>query len=103
MSGVAWYRLRFELPARPEGPQAVMARRLGGDGAIYVNGKLVGQNRVTRMHKECVIFENYRAGEFSGSSLNVYDADRKVWHHIAWASALDSRWIDAEAVSLQRG
>jgi len=44
VSGVAWYRLRFELPARPEGPQAVMARRLGGDGAIYVNGKLVGQN-----------------------------------------------------------
>lgn len=43
-SGVAWYRLRFELPARPEGPQAVMAKRLRGDGAIYVNDTLVGQN-----------------------------------------------------------
>lgn len=50
------------------------------------SGKLVGQNRIARMHKECVIFENYRAGEFSGSSLNVYDADRKVWHQT---------WVDS--------
>jgi hypothetical protein len=50
------------------------------------SGKMVGQNRITRMHKECVIFENYRAGEFSGSSLNVYDADRKVWHQT---------WVDS--------
>ena len=43
VSGDAWYRLRFELSARPEGPQAVMAKRLGGAGAIYINGKQVGQ------------------------------------------------------------
>ena len=50
------------------------------------SGKLLGQNRITRMHKDCVLFENYRAGEFSGSSLNVYDADRKVWHQT---------WVDS--------
>jgi hypothetical protein len=50
------------------------------------SGKMVGHNRITRMHKECVIFENYRAGEFTGSSLNVYDADRKVWHQT---------WVDS--------
>ena len=46
VSGDAWYLgPRFELPARPEGPQAVMAKRLGGAGAIYINGKQVGQNK----------------------------------------------------------
>jgi hypothetical protein len=50
------------------------------------SGKLLGQNRITRLHKDCVLFENYRAGEFSGSSLNVYDADRKVWHQT---------WVDS--------
>jgi hypothetical protein len=49
-------------------------------------GKLLGQNRIARMHKDCVVFENYRAGEFSGSSLNVYDGDRKVWHQT---------WVDS--------
>ena len=43
-------------------------------------GKLLGENRITSMHKGCVLFENYRAGEFSGSSLNVYDVDRRKWH-----------------------
>ena len=50
------------------------------------SGKLLGQNRITRAHKDCVLLENYRAGEFSGSSLNVYDADRKVWHQT---------WVDS--------
>ena len=59
---------------------------LGNWDVRDASGKLVGQNRITRMHKECVIFENYRAGEFSGSSLNAYDADRKVWHQT---------WVDS--------
>jgi len=50
------------------------------------SGKLLGQNRITRLHKGCVLFENYRAGEFSGSSLNVYDADRARWHQT---------WVDS--------
>jgi hypothetical protein len=50
------------------------------------SGKLLGQNRITRLHKDCVLFENYRAGEFSGSSFNVYDADRRVWHQT---------WVDS--------
>ena len=42
--GTAWYRLTFELPAKPDEPQAVMVTRLRVVGAVYVNGKLVGQN-----------------------------------------------------------
>ena len=49
-------------------------------------GKLVGANRITSLHQGCVLFENYRAGEFSGSSLNAYDADRKKWHQT---------WVDS--------
>jgi len=43
-SGTAWYRLRFDLPGRPDGPQAVMVARLSAVGAVYVNGRRVGQN-----------------------------------------------------------
>ena len=50
------------------------------------SGKLLGQNRITSLHKGCVLFENYRAGEFSGSSVNTYDADRGKWHQT---------WVDS--------
>ena len=49
-------------------------------------GKLVGTNHITSLHLGCVLFENYRAGQFSGSSLNTYDADRKKWHQT---------WVDS--------
>ncbi len=49
-------------------------------------GKLVGENRIVSLHDGCVLFENYRAGKFSGSSLNVYDTDRKMWHQT---------WVDS--------
>jgi signal transduction histidine kinase len=42
-SGYAWYRLRFELPSRPEETQAMMAKRLRTVGAVYVNGRAIGQ------------------------------------------------------------
>jgi hypothetical protein len=51
-----------------------------------VADKLLGQNRITSLHKGCVLFENYRAGEFTGSSLNVYDADKGKWHQT---------WVDS--------
>jgi hypothetical protein len=49
-------------------------------------GKLVGHNQITSLHKGCVLFENYRAGEFSGSSLNIHDADTRKWHQT---------WVDS--------
>jgi hypothetical protein len=49
-------------------------------------GKLVGRNHITSLHQGCVLLENYRAGAFSGSSLNVYDADRRKWHQT---------WVDS--------
>ncbi len=56
-------------------------------------GKVVGENRLTSLHKGCVLFENWTgAGGFTGSSLNVYDAERKKWHQT---------WVDVGGGLLQ--
>ena len=55
------------------------------NGTCATLRQMLGRNRITRLHKGCVLFENYRAGGFSGSSLNTYDADRK-WHQT---------WVDS--------
>ena len=49
-------------------------------------GKLIGENQITSLHNGCVLFENYRAGKFSGSSLNAYDPERRKWHQT---------WVDS--------
>lgn len=41
--GYAWYRLRFELPAKPEVPYAVYTPWMRTIGALYVNGVEVGR------------------------------------------------------------
>jgi hypothetical protein len=44
-------------------------------------GKVVGENRITSQHKGCALLENWTgAGGFTGTSLNIYDAERKKWH-----------------------
>jgi hypothetical protein len=45
------------------------------------DGKLAGVNRIAREYGGCVLHERYDTGKgYSGESLNVYDASRKVWH-----------------------
>ena len=51
------------------------------------NGKLAGTNAITSAHGGCVLRENYRTpGNYSGESINIYDASRKVWHQ-TWADS----------------
>lgn len=51
------------------------------------NGKLAGNNSITSAHGGCVLRENYRTpGSYSGESINIYDASRKVWHQ-TWADS----------------
>jgi len=53
----------------------------------YPAGKVVGRNVLRSLHKGCVMLESWTgAGGFSGSSLNVYDADRKKWRQT---------WVDS--------
>lgn len=41
--GYAWYRLRFDLPGRPDKPYALYVPRIRTIGTLYVNSALVGQ------------------------------------------------------------
>lgn len=44
-------------------------------------GKLVGRNRITRVHGGCALEEQWSGnGGVTGSSLNVFDAERSRWH-----------------------
>lgn len=42
VGGFGWYRMRFDLPARPQQVFAVYLRKLSMNAAIYVNGHYVG-------------------------------------------------------------
>lgn len=45
------------------------------------DGKVAGTNRITREYDGCVIHEHYSTPRgYTGESLNMWDADRKVWH-----------------------
>jgi len=61
-------------------------------------GKVTGTNHVTQEYGGCVIHEHYVTGlGYSGESLNMYDAARKVWHQ-TWVDdnglvlELDGKW-----------
>lgn len=56
------------------------------------DGKLAGVNRIEREYDGCVLHERYTTGRgYSGESLNVYDAARKVWHQT---------WVDTSGTLL---
>ncbi|MEO8302701.1 MAG: hypothetical protein ABI724_01145 [Betaproteobacteria bacterium] len=45
------------------------------------SAKVVGENHLTSLHKGCAMLENWTGnGGFTGSSLNLYDAERRQWH-----------------------
>ena len=44
-------------------------------------GKIAGENRIEKAHGGCVLKERYSTPTgYTGESLNIYDAGRKVWH-----------------------
>lgn len=57
------------------------------------SGKIVGRNQITTIHKGCVIFENWSGnGGVTGSSFNLYDAERKRWRQV---------WVDSSGSILE--
>ncbi|HEX2585776.1 MAG TPA: hypothetical protein VHL14_11625 [Steroidobacteraceae bacterium] len=64
-----------------------------GDWQVHTpDGKLVGHNHITREYGTCVIHEHYKTERgYSGESLNIYDATRKVWHQT---------WVDSDGTLL---
>jgi hypothetical protein len=56
------------------------------------DGKIAGINRIERQHGGCALRERYATGRgYSGESLNIYDATRKVWHQT---------WVDSAGLLL---
>jgi len=64
-----------------------------GDWQVHKpDGTFAGLNRITREYGGCVVHEHYATGKgYSGESLNVYDAARKVWHQT---------WVDDSGLLL---
>jgi hypothetical protein len=70
-----------------------------GDWQVFTpDGKLAGQNQITREYGGCVVHERYSTGRgYSGESLNAYDSTRGVWHQ-TWVDdaglllTLEGRW-----------
>lgn len=68
------------------------------------DGKLAGTNSIRREYDGCVLHERYTTGHgYSGESLNIYDAPRKVWHQ-SWVDntglllLLEGGWRGASMV-----
>jgi hypothetical protein len=65
---------------------------LGDWQVMRRDGVLAGVNRIALGYGGCVIHERYATGKgYSGESLNVYDATRKVWHQT---------WVDSNGLLL---
>jgi hypothetical protein len=57
------------------------------------SGKIVGLNRIVSVQGGCALQENWTgAGGVTGTSLNIYDNDRKRWHQT---------WVDNSGGLLQ--
>jgi hypothetical protein len=55
-----------------------------------LDGKVAGTNRIEREYDGCVLHEHYATARgYSGESLNLYDASRKVWHQ-TWVDTTGS-------------
>ena len=56
------------------------------------DGKVAGVNRIVREYGGCVLHERYVTDRgYSGESVNVYDASRKLWHQT---------WVDSSGLLL---
>jgi hypothetical protein len=64
-----------------------------GEWQVYTpDGKLAGTNVIAREYDGCVLHERYTtARKYSGESLNIYDAQRRVWHQT---------WVDTTGTLL---
>ena len=55
-------------------------------------GRVTGTSQIERTHGGCVLHERYTTDRgYSGESLNVYDASRRVWHQ---------SWVDSGGLLL---
>lgn len=68
------------------------------------DGKVIGSNKIEREYGGCVIHERWVTPRgFNGESLNIYDAQRQLWHQ-TWVDTsgtlllLEGRLVDGKMV-----
>ena len=69
----------------PRGCDDAMHRQfdfwLGEWDVTLASGKPAGRNRIVSIHGGCALQEEWRgSGGYTGSSLSIYDRERKRWH-----------------------
>jgi hypothetical protein len=114
MKLIAWFAIAFAAAvchAAPPAPCSAPENRqfdfwLGDWRVFKPDGSLAGMNRITREYGGCVVHEHYVTGKgYSGESLNIYDASRKLWHQ-SWVDSdgllltLEGRW-DGKSMVLE--
>lgn len=65
-----------------------------GDWNVYdTSGKIVGTNKLVKMHSNCVMQENWvsKTGPSRGTSYNYYNKTDDAWHQV---------WVDNSGFSL---
>ena len=65
-----------------------------GDWNVYnTQGKLIGTNKILKMHNRCVMQENWesKTSPNKGTSYNYYDLSDKTWNQV---------WVDNSGYSL---
>ena len=94
---LCWAAMSLAVPAHAapacEGPEFRAFDFWLGEWKVRTpDGKLVGSNAITREYGGCVLHERYDTGRgYSGESLNIFDAARKVWHQT---------WVDTTGTLL---
>ena len=65
---------------------------LGKWEVLKPDGTVAGSNRIEKEYDGCVVHERYvNVQGYTGESLNIYDASRKVWHQT---------WVDNSGLLL---
>ena len=64
-----------------------------GEWEVHANGKVAGHNRISRIHGDCTVFEEYTAASsaYEGKSFNFYDPTDGLWHQV---------WVDNSGLRL---
>lgn len=64
-----------------------------GQWEVISNGEVAGHSRITRVHGNCTILEDYDTapGSYEGKSFNYYDARDASWHQV---------WVDNSGLRL---
>jgi len=55
-----------------------------GEWDVEAKGKVVGRNRITKIHGGCTVLEQYHAasGAFEGRNFNYFDLADSNWHQV---------------------